>query len=498
MSRATDHAFPRTPVAGTYAALLFLACLLILPTAHPSSAADLEPLATSAAQDEPPAETQAKPKLVHRREDLFESDESPMLALGRRLFTDPLLGASAACTLCHRPPERHRNYADSRPRSPLPHVKESAVESATTMRNTPTLLDAAQGDRFNHDGAFDSLEDLIKAKLVSPDMGRAAEDVQAVSETIRAALLREDQLGWTYAEAFSTAYAVDIEASSPQEAVGQVARALAEFVSELKSTRTAPYDAFGYVNRIEEAVGPGTDPKDFAGRIFGRLGNLEGRVLVKLVAGFNELEYQGLKIFFATEGVRGVGNCVACHYPPYFTDFAFHNTGVSQEAYDALHGEGRFAALDIPSASNVSRPSRDFRARPITEDPAKVDLGHWNFADIQKTAPPNPLEPGELFLEQMISTFKTPSLRNLNSTDPYMHNGGYETIEDVLAQKIRASALAKAGKLRGADDELKSMYITQDDIPALAAFLRALNEVPPENFRNLIVKGITIRPVHPM
>ena len=56
---------------------------------------------------------------------------------------------------------------------------------------------------------------------------------------------------------------------------------------------------------------------------------------------FGEAELQGLKLF--------LGNCIACHAPPQFTDHRLHNTGVSQANYDALFGAGAFAALEIPS-----------------------------------------------------------------------------------------------------------------------------------------------------
>ncbi len=51
---------------------------------------------------------------------------------------------------------------------------------------------------------------------------------------------------------------------------------------------------------------------------------------------FGPTELAGLKIFFTGPGVNpptpltiasgGAGNCIACHAPPAFTDFAFHNT----------------------------------------------------------------------------------------------------------------------------------------------------------------------------
>ena len=58
-------------------------------------------------------------------------------------------------------------------------------------------------------------------------------------------------------------------------------------VHRLESTKRAIYDAFVYVNRIPEKPEEGEEPVDLAGRIFGRLANQEGRVLLKLPTGMD-------------------------------------------------------------------------------------------------------------------------------------------------------------------------------------------------------------------
>ena len=92
-------------------------------------------------------------------------------------------------------------------------------------------------------------------------------------------------------------------------------------VHRLSTTMRAPYDAFVYVNRIPDKSGEGESSRDFAGRIFGRLANQEGRVLVKLPKGMDRLSYLGFKTFLRSEEKAGAGNCVACHLPSGFSDF---------------------------------------------------------------------------------------------------------------------------------------------------------------------------------
>ena len=95
-------------------------------------------------------------------------------------------------------------------------------------------------------------------------------------------------------------------------------------VHRLVSARGAIYDAFVYVNRIPEKPEEGETPEDIAGRIFGRLANQEGRVLLKLPAGMDRNSYLAFKTFFRYEGEKQVGNCAACHSPAEFADSKTH------------------------------------------------------------------------------------------------------------------------------------------------------------------------------
>jgi len=67
-------------------------------------------------------------------------------------------------------------------------------------------------------------------------------------------------------------------------------------------------------------------------------------------------------------------------------------------------------------------------------------------------------------------------LRNLKYTQPYFHDGSVHTLEDVIAQMIRLSEMARAGRIREADDELSRVRLSTPDIVPIAAFMTALNE----------------------
>ena len=95
-------------------------------------------------------------------------------------------------------------------------------------------------------------------------------------------------------------------------------------IHRLATTNRTVYDAFVYLNRIPEKAEEDESPEDFAGRILGRLANQEGRILIKLPKGMNRQAYLGYKTFLESEGTAKVGNCIACHAPPDFTDLKEH------------------------------------------------------------------------------------------------------------------------------------------------------------------------------
>jgi cytochrome c peroxidase len=110
-------------------------------------------------------------------------------------------------------------------------------------------------------------------------------------------------------------------------------------------------------------------------------------------------------------------------------------------------------------------------------DPALIDLGRYHIEPSEETA----------------GAFKTPGLRNVTMTAPYNHDGKQATLEDVIRHKIAMSELAKAGKLRNADPAYLKMTITEEEIPELVAFLKSLEEVTVEEFRESIVKNVPER-----
>jgi len=187
--------------------------------------------------------------------------------------------------------------------------------------------------------------------------------------------------------------------------------------------------------------------------------------------------------------------------PPNFTDFKFHNNGASQEEYDAANGAGSFLQLVIPglaertanfdlylpASANHPNASERFRRPAAAGSPQYADLGLWNVYLNGDMANPQANLTGivcanasncavDQGLATTIAQFKTPTLRDLEDSAPYFHNGSKPKFDDVVNFYIRSAQLARQGQLRNGAVEFAGMSISASDLDALVAFLKSLTE----------------------
>lgn len=145
----------------------------------------------------------------------------------------------------------------------------------------------------------------------------------------------------------------------------------------------------------------------------------------------------GLQLF------EGKAGCSACHSGPLLSDGGFHNLGVP------THPE----IFQEPLRHIVFR--RFFRTlgvaeyRQLSEDPGLYALTQW------------PEDWGR---------FRTPSLRDVARTAPYMHNGVFETLEEVIRFYDRGG-----GEDPRKDARLRPLGLTDEEVSALVAFLESLS-----------------------
>jgi cytochrome c peroxidase len=143
--------------------------------------------------------------------------------------------------------------------------------------------------------------------------------------------------------------------------------------------------------------------------------------------------HRGYQLFFNKEAGRTT-NCTHCHGSGNFTDNGFHNLGVGVPAGGWRSGEenGRFTAVPVG----------------------------------QKSA-------------ALIGAFKTPTLRALPRTGPYLHNGEMTTLQEVIGLHNEGGRLNPY-----LDEELwtdrqhlerRNLGLDAAEIEALTLFLRALD-----------------------
>ena len=466
------------------------------------------------------------------------------IATRQGTIPSPFAGQSMNCRACHlvddvkmTPGGGSRSYGDLARRSPIPAREDGETE---TPRNSPPLVNASLARRafFLHfDGEFPSIPALVEGTLTGRNFGwLPTERDQAVAHI--AAVIRGDDgtgqlardFGGSYRRVLAGApgvpadfrlpprFRIDVDRASDAALLRAVARLIAAYVGSLELEGASPFDRFLEKNHLPGDPDDDETPAEYLDKLRPLLRRLDPPQFV--VDGddgqlmlhdhpftFGPLELAGLRAFLDPDR----GNCVACHVPPAFTDFHFHNTGTTQDDYDAVHGEGSFAALAIPdlaardAAPDAHLPASaqhpdaagPFRAVAGAGVPGRTDLGLWNIYRNPDVADPRqqrklermvcasvgPLDacrrrlptPSDR-LAAAVALFKTPGLRDLGHSAPYMHTGGMDTIESVIAFYVRTSALARTGALRNGAPELRRMQIGDADQVALAAFLRSLDE----------------------
>lgn len=167
---------------------------------------------------------------------------------------------------------------------------------------------------------------------------------------------------------------------------------------------------------------------------------LDRYVLRKDLSALNEKEILGYELF------KGRAGCTACHLigpsSATFTDDQFHNQGIGA---GYLHSNLR-ALVDRALAIDPKT-----LGTAIQSDPQLAALGR--FLVTRKPAD--------------IGAFRTPSLRSVSRTAPYMHDGSIPTLQDAVRHELYYSAAD-----RGAN-------FSYGELDALAAFLRVLSGPEP-------------------
>ena len=138
---------------------------------------------------------------------------------------------------------------------------------------------------------------------------------------------------------------------------------------------------------------------------------------------------------------KGKARCILCHHGPNFTDSQFHNLGVPDApllSHPLVQAAIRFDAkrMNVPDYAQV-----------------KEDLGRYLVTKEDKDK----------------GAFKTPTLRNVAQRDPFMHNGAFHSLEEIIDFYDRGG-----GAVVGKSPLLQPLALTAQEKRDLLAFLQAL------------------------
>jgi len=257
---------------------------------------------------------------------------------------------------------------------------------------------------------WDGAHDSLWSQSIRPMLD--AKEMGASAAHV-AKLVREDaDYACRFRKVFGTQFLDD------DKVLVDVAKALAAFQETVMSART-PFDEF------RDALVKG----DKAG-----------------IAKYPESARRGLQIFI------GKGSCNICHVGPAFTNGEFHDTGIPFFIEPGRVDPGRHEGIKklLSSGYNLLGKYNDDAARSSATGTTHVVLEHRNFGE-----------------------FKTPSLRNLALTAPYMHNGRLATLRDVVDHysTISPDRLHSDGEAI-----LKPLQLSGQASRDLVAFLESLQD----------------------
>ena len=145
----------------------------------------------------------------------------------------------------------------------------------------------------------------------------------------------------------------------------------------------------------------------------------------------NEQEVLGFNLFM------GKAKCGTCHFVPLFS-------GAVPPLFDKMESE----VLGVPATTDTINAQID------------ADSGKYHLYK----------------MPHQLHSFKTPGLRNVELTAPYMHNGVYKTLEEVIRFYDRGGGAGLRLEVQNQTLPPDKLLLTNEEQNALVSFLKALTD----------------------
>jgi len=200
------------------------------------------------------------------------------------------------------------------------------------------------------------------------------------------------------------------------------------------------------------------------------------RTIVSGDSPFDRWYFGGDKSAMSEAAVRGFkvfledGRCVSCHTieqdHALFTDNRFHNIGVGMNRI-----QDRVPEL-APKFLEAKAKGMDVDVKVLT-DPDSSELGRFAVTD---------------GLDEL-GAFKTPTLRNIAVTAPYMHDGSLKTLRDAVVHYNNGGVTNKGDKVNDfLSGGIRELNLEEQQIDDLVAFMEALTS--PQHAKPAATAGV--------
>lgn len=182
---------------------------------------------------------------------------------------------------------------------------------------------------------------------------------------------------------------------------------------------------------------------------------------------------QGMGVFF------GKGRCASCHGGAEFTNASVRKMLATPMARMAM-GNGGIAVYDEgfynigvrPTLDDLGAGGRDPFGNPLALS-ALAQISNTRIRELVGITPNLSVSPGERVATN--GHFKTPTLRNVELTGPYFHNGGAATLHQVVEFYNRGGDFHDQN-LADLDADITSLGLSTDEKTALVEFMKALTD----------------------
>ena len=346
--------------------------------------------------------------------------ESELAAqLGHRLYFDKRLSGNGevACANCHRP----QNYfTDNR---------ILAVGTQTGFRHTPSLVGLAYSPWFYWNGRKDSQW----AQALAPIEAGHEHNLDRL-QVVR--LIAEDPLYKSqYENLFNPLPALPAVPNSASPLGNELLRNNWESLkSDLQLDINQVFANVGKtLAAYQRKITPGRSRfDDYADSLTDSSALMPGSLL-------NKDELAGLALFIDQ------AQCISCHNGPLLTNFEFHNTGVLAIA-GQLPPMGRYNGIRLARQD-------EFNCLGKYSDAEPGQCTELRFAKDDN---------------ELVGAHKTPTLRNVTETAPYMHGGQIADLEAVMEHYNEAPTSMLS------HNEAKPLALRSVQLKQLEAFMTTL------------------------